>query len=70
MTAMAGIGFMVTNQPGLNAFLLPRQPSSRDVLVTRTLRRNGRRVPGIWEHELASKNEGRLVVRLRRMFGQ
>ena len=39
---------------------------ARDRLVTRTLRRAGWRVLRIWEHELARKNEGRLVARLRR----
>ena len=39
---------------------------SRDRLVTRTLRKIGWRVLRIWEHELARKNETRLVARLRR----
>ena len=39
---------------------------ARDVLVTRTLRRNGWRVLRIWEHELARKHEARLVARIRR----
>jgi DNA mismatch endonuclease (patch repair protein) len=39
---------------------------ARDALVTRTLRRAGWRVVRIWEHELAKKNEGRLVARLQR----
>ena len=41
----------------------------RDRLVTRALRNNGWRVLRIWEHELARKNEARLVVRLRRALG-
>ena len=41
---------------------------SRDRLVTRTLRANGWRVLRIWEHELARRNELRLVARLRRAF--
>lgn len=70
MTVMAGTGFMVTIHAALNAFLLPRQPASRDVLVTRMLRRNGRPVLRIWEHELTRKNELRLAARLPRIFGQ
>jgi DNA mismatch endonuclease (patch repair protein) len=42
--------------------------SARDRLVTRTLRRGGWRVLRVWEHELARKNEARLVARLRRTF--
>ena len=38
----------------------------RDRLVTRTLRNGGWHVLRIWEHELARKNEARLVARLRR----
>lgn len=41
---------------------------ARDVLVTRTLRRNGWRVLRIWEHELARKHEARLVARIRRVL--
>ena len=37
---------------------------ARDALVTRTLRRAGRRVLRVWEHELAKKNQARLVRRL------
>jgi DNA mismatch endonuclease (patch repair protein) len=40
----------------------------RDALVTRTLRRAGWRVFRIWEHELAKKNEARLVRRIRRLL--
>lgn len=43
---------------------------ARDRLVTRTLRRAGWRVLRIWEHELARRNEGRLVARLRPASGQ
>jgi len=39
---------------------------ARDRLVTRTLRRNGWRVLRIWEHELARKNEARLLRRIQR----
>ena len=39
---------------------------TRDRLVTRTLRRRGWRVLRIWEHELARKNEARLLGRIRR----
>jgi DNA mismatch endonuclease (patch repair protein) len=38
---------------------------TRDRLVTRTLRKAGWRVLRIWEHELAKKNEARLVKRLK-----
>jgi|SRR5208282_1943715 len=38
---------------------------SRDRLVNQTLRRTGWRVLRIWEHELAKKNETRLVKRLK-----
>jgi len=40
----------------------------RDALVTRTLRRAGWRVFRIWEHELAKKNEVRLVRRIQRQI--
>ena len=36
----------------------------RDRLVTQTLRRAGWRVLRVWEHELAKKNEARLLRRL------
>ncbi len=39
---------------------------ARDVLVTRTLRRADWRVLRIWEHELAKKNEVRLLRRIQR----
>lgn len=39
---------------------------ARDRLVTRTLRAQGWRVMRIWEHELARKNEPRLLSRFRR----
>lgn len=39
---------------------------TRDRLVTRTLRRAGWRVLGLWEHELTRKYEKRLLARLRR----
>jgi len=39
---------------------------TRDRLVNRTLRRAGWRVLRIWEHELARKNQPRLVRRIRR----
>ncbi len=42
---------------------------ARDRLVTRTLRPARWRVLRIWEHELARKNEARLVRRIQRMFG-
>jgi DNA mismatch endonuclease (patch repair protein) len=39
---------------------------ARDVLVTRALRRANWRVLRIWEHELAKKNEARLLRRIQR----
>jgi DNA mismatch endonuclease, patch repair protein len=39
---------------------------ARDRLVNRTLRRAGWRVLRIWEHELAHKNEARLLRRIQR----
>jgi len=39
---------------------------TRDQAVNRTLRKAGWRVLRIWEHELAGKNRGRLVQRVRR----
>jgi DNA mismatch endonuclease (patch repair protein) len=41
---------------------------SRDRLVNQTLRRAGWRVLRIWEHELARKNELRLLRRIQRAF--
>jgi DNA mismatch endonuclease (patch repair protein) len=37
--------------------------------VTRTLRRAGWLVLRVWEHELAKKNEARLVRRIQRALG-
>lgn len=42
----------------------------RDALVTRTLRRSGWRVLRVWEHELARKNEARLIRRLFAFMGK
>jgi len=39
---------------------------ARDRLVTRTLRQAGWRVLRVWEHELAKRNEARLLRRIRR----
>ena len=39
---------------------------ARNRFVTRILRRAGWRVLRIWEHELARKNAGRLIGRIRR----
>ena len=39
---------------------------TRDRLVTQTLRRAGWRVLRMWEHELAKKNEARLLRRIQR----
>lgn len=41
----------------------------RDALVTRTLRRAGWRVVRVWEHELARKNQSRLLRRLSAAIG-
>jgi len=41
---------------------------ARDVLVTRTLRAAKWRVLRIWEHELARKNELRLIKRIQRFL--
>ena len=41
---------------------------ARDRLVNRTLRSANWRVLRIWEHELARKNEARLLRRFRRML--
>jgi DNA mismatch endonuclease, patch repair protein len=41
---------------------------ARDARVNRALRRAGWRVLRLWEHELARKNEARLMARLRRML--
>ena len=43
-----------------------RRNKERDREVNRTLRAKGWRVLRIWQHELARKNEGRLVARVRR----
>ena len=43
---------------------------TRDVLVTRTLRRAGWRVVRVWEHELARKNETRLARRIQRVLNR
>lgn len=40
--------------------------AARDRLVNKTLKRGGWRVLRIWQHELARKNEARLVSRIRR----
>ena len=42
----------------------------RDELVNRTLRRTGWRVLRVWEHELARKNEARLVRRIQRTLAK
>lgn len=42
----------------------------RDRLVSRTLRSRGWGVLRVWEHELAKKNEGRLLGRIRRALGR
>ncbi len=39
---------------------------TRDRLVTRTLRKQGWRVLRIWEHELARKNEPRLILKIKK----
>jgi len=55
-------------KPANNRAFWRRKLSSnktRDRLVTRTLWKTGWRVLRIWEHELAKKNETRLVKRLK-----
>jgi DNA mismatch endonuclease (patch repair protein) len=42
---------------------------ARDRLVNRTLRRAGRKVLRVWEHELTRKNERRLMLRLEHDLG-
>jgi hypothetical protein len=42
---------------------------ARDALVTRTLRRSGWRVLRVWEHELARKNQARLLQRIQKALG-
>ena len=59
------------NQPANNRAFWRRKLLSnkaRDALVTRTLRRAGWRVLRVWEHELARKNQARLVRRIQRLF--
>lgn len=41
----------------------------RDRLVTRTLKQLGWRVLRVWQHELARRNEGRLISRLAHALG-
>jgi DNA mismatch endonuclease, patch repair protein len=41
----------------------------RDKLVNRRLRKSSWRVIRIWEHELAKKNQARLVLRIQRALG-
>jgi DNA mismatch endonuclease (patch repair protein) len=44
----------------------PARNQARDRLVTRTLRKAGWRVLRIWEHELAQKNEAKLLKRVQK----
>jgi len=44
-----------------------RRNKERDVEVFRVLRKKGWRVLRVWEHDLARKNEKRLVARIRRV---
>jgi len=58
------------NQPANNSAFWRRKLSGnmkRDALVARTLRRAGWRVLRVWEHELARKNQLRLVRRIQRV---
>ena len=58
-------------QPGNNVAFWRKKfaaNKTRDRLVTRTLRRRGWRVLRIWEHELARRNEARLLGRIRRAW--
>jgi DNA mismatch endonuclease (patch repair protein) len=59
-----------TQPKGNRAFWLRKfsRNKKRDALVTRTLRRGGWRVLRIWEHELATKREARLLLRIQRAF--
>ncbi|MGN6555878.1 MAG: very short patch repair endonuclease, partial [Verrucomicrobiota bacterium] len=60
---------MHCNQPVNNREFWRRKLSankSRDALVTRTLRKAGWRVLRVWEHELARRNQARLVRRIQR----
>ena len=41
----------------------------RDQILSRTLRRMGWHVLRVWEHELSSKNQVRLMERIRRALG-
>jgi len=43
---------------------------ARDRLVTRALRRAGWRVLRVWEHELTSRNQSRLLRRIYRALGR
>ena len=55
-------------KPGNNAAFWRRKLAAnktRDRLVTRTLRAEGWTVLRIWEHDLARKNEARLMRRIR-----
>jgi DNA mismatch endonuclease (patch repair protein) len=59
------------NQPANNRAFWRRKLSAnvaRDRLVMRTLRRTGWRVLRVWEHELARKNQLRLVRRIQRVI--
>jgi DNA mismatch endonuclease, patch repair protein len=40
----------------------------RDIVVNRTLRKQGWRILRIWEHELKPTNEQKLIKRIRRML--
>ena len=53
----------VTNRPFWRKKLAANR--TRDLLVTRTLCKLGWRVLRLWEHELATKNQPRLLLRLK-----
>ena len=58
-------------KPANNRAFWRRKLSSnkkRDQVVNKTLRKAGWRVIRIWEHELARKNETRLVQRIKRVL--
>jgi DNA mismatch endonuclease, patch repair protein len=60
------------NQPANNQAFWRRKLTTnkaRDRVVARTLRRAGWRVLRLWEHELARKNQERLVRRLAMLIG-
>lgn len=64
-------GVLAEEDPPSRSAMARRLASNRtrDRIVNRTLRRTGWRLLRIWEHELARKNEARLLSRIRRALG-